>query len=98
MPAASSTRSRRRPAGPTNGHPARALGATASQALLGKTFRVRQRRGPFLAVAFAPHAPATVHPSSIRRLPAGDDYRRQMARFAGHLQGAASLLNGARPV
>jgi uracil-DNA glycosylase len=45
------------------------LGATAAQALLGKDFRVTQHRGEFVESALAPHVAATVHPSSILRLP-----------------------------
>ena len=45
------------------------LGATAAQALLGRTFRVTQQRGVLLDASFAPKAMATVHPSSILRAP-----------------------------
>ena len=45
------------------------LGATAAQALLGRTFRVTQHRGEFVASPLAPHVMATVHPSSILRAP-----------------------------
>src|SRR4030095_5238363 len=45
------------------------LGATAAQALLGKTFRVTTRRGEFVESSLAPHVMATVHPSSILRAP-----------------------------
>jgi DNA polymerase len=45
------------------------LGATAAQALLGKTFRVTQHRGEFLPSPLAPFVMATVHPSSILRAP-----------------------------
>jgi uracil-DNA glycosylase family protein len=43
------------------------LGATAAQALLGRTFRVTQQRGTFVESALAPLVTATVHPSSILR-------------------------------
>src|SRR6266704_67929 len=45
------------------------LGATAAQALLGRDFRVSQRRGEFVESSLAQHAIATVHPSSILRAP-----------------------------
>jgi uracil-DNA glycosylase len=43
------------------------LGATAAQALLGRTFKVTQQRGQPVETSFAPVALATVHPSSILR-------------------------------
>lgn len=51
------------------------LGATAAQSLLGKTFKVTQHRGevlPALQAGDAVHIPwvlATVHPSSLLRIP-----------------------------
>jgi uracil-DNA glycosylase family protein len=41
------------------------LGATAAQALLGKTFRVTAQRGELIESSLAPYVMATVHPSSI---------------------------------
>src|SRR3954462_286439 len=47
-----------------------ALGATAAQALLGKNFKVTQRRGEIIRDSgLAPAVVATVHPSSILRAP-----------------------------
>src|SRR6185369_9258294 len=45
------------------------LGATAAQALLGRSFRVSRQRGRFVTSALAPRVLATVHPSSILRAP-----------------------------
>ncbi len=45
------------------------LGATAAQALLGKTFRVTEQRGRFVPSEIAELVTATVHPSSILRGP-----------------------------
>ena len=45
------------------------LGATAAQSLLGKTFRLTQHRATFLTAEFAPVVLATVHPSSLLRMP-----------------------------
>src|SRR5215475_13141092 len=45
------------------------LGATAAQALLGKSFRVTAQRGKFIKSSLAPYLMATVHPSSILRAP-----------------------------
>src|SRR5919201_3212898 len=53
------------------------LGATASQALLGKQFRVTKERGRPLDSELAPHVVATIHPSAVLR---ADD---REAEFAG---------------
>lgn len=45
------------------------LGATAAQALLGKSFRVTRERGRPVASPLAPVVIATVHPSSVLRAP-----------------------------
>jgi uracil-DNA glycosylase len=45
------------------------LGATAAQALLGKSFRVTQQRGEFVESELAPLVTATIHPSAILRAP-----------------------------
>src|SRR5438046_5804161 len=55
------------------------LGATASQALLGRTFHVTQHRGELLESSLAPFVMATVHPSSILRAP-DEDSRHQQER------------------
>ena len=52
------------------------LGATAAQALLGRSFRVTQSRGVAIESALAPVVSATVHPSSILR---GDPEDRETA-------------------
>ena len=43
------------------------LGATAAQALLGRSFRVTQQRGEFVESDLAPLVTATIHPSAILR-------------------------------
>jgi uracil-DNA glycosylase len=68
------------------------LGATAAQALLGRDFRVTQRRGELVETELAPNALATVHPSSILR--ADDDSRdAEYAAFVDDLRIAAGLLD-----
>ena len=52
------------------------LGSTAAQGLLGKDFKVTQRRGEVVESPLAPVVMATVHPSSILR--AGDDEARKL--------------------
>ncbi|HYP22317.1 MAG TPA: UdgX family uracil-DNA binding protein [Actinomycetota bacterium] len=45
------------------------LGATAAQALLGRSFKVTQQRGEFVESDLAPLVTATIHPSAILRAP-----------------------------
>jgi len=67
------------------------LGATAAQALLGRSFRVSRERGHPIPSTLAPHVLATVHPSALLR--ARDDERdAQIARFIADLATAAPLL------
>ena len=68
------------------------LGATAAQALLGKTYKVSRQRGEFVPSALAPLVTATVHPSSILRAP--DDLARheEMRRFVADLKIVAAAL------
>jgi len=70
------------------------LGATAAQALLGRDFKVTARRGEVLPSRLAPHAVATVHPSSILRQQTSEDREREMKRFIVDLKVVARLLNG----
>jgi DNA polymerase len=64
------------------------LGATAAQSLLGKTFRLTQHRGELNDSPFGPVL-ATVHPSSLLRIP--DEAARRAAResFVADLRIAA---------
>lgn len=68
------------------------LGATAAQALLGKTFRVSKQRGEFVESSLASLVMATVHPSSILR--ARDEHSRQqeMEWFVADLRKLARAL------
>jgi uracil-DNA glycosylase len=70
------------------------LGATAAQALLGRTFRVSRQRGEFVESPLAPLVTATVHPSSILR--AEDDEARRVAmdEFVDDLTKVAGVLTG----
>jgi len=69
------------------------LGATASQALLGKTFRVTVDRGKLLHSPLAPYVVATVHPSSILRAPDDETRHREMRLFIRDLSKAAEALH-----
>jgi len=68
------------------------LGATAAQALLGPQIRVTKDRGVLMSSPLAPHALATVHPSSILRQQTSDNRRREMARFTDDLRVVARAL------
>ena len=68
------------------------LGATAAQALLGKTFSVTRQRAQWVDSPYAPHVMATVHPSSILRSQDSDSRREQMEMFVRDLQLAAKAL------
>jgi len=70
------------------------LGATAAQALLGKSFRVTKSRGVFVASPLAPRVLATVHPSSILRAPDEEARHREYAAFVRDLKVAARVLSG----
>ena len=71
------------------------LGATAAQALLGRTFRVTKDRGHLVESPLAPMVLATVHPSSILRAADDESRRIEMKRFVEDLQVAADALAAA---
>ena len=73
------------------------LGATAAQALLGRSFRVSQQRGTFVESSLAPLVIATVHPSSILRAPDEDARRNEMQEFVGDLKKIRRALDKAQP-
>ena len=70
------------------------LGATAAQALLGRTFKVSQQRGRFVPSDLAPRVTATVHPSSILRARDDDARHVEMKRFVDDLKKVAAELAG----
>jgi uracil-DNA glycosylase len=72
------------------------LGATAAQALLGKSFRVSKQRGEFVESSLAPLVIATVHPSSILRAPDDESRRTEMERFVADLEKVARELGKGR--
>ena len=71
-----------------------ALGATAAKSLFGASFRVSHERGRFVDSPFAPHAMATVHPSSILRADKGDR-DAAMEAFVADLRVAATAIGRA---
>jgi DNA polymerase len=68
------------------------LGATAAQALLGRTFRLTQHRGEFVKSTLAPLVTATVHPSSILRARDDESRHEEMQRFVDDLKVVARRL------
>jgi uracil-DNA glycosylase len=67
------------------------LGATAAQALLGRTFRVTVDHGKFIPSPLARHVLATLHPSAILRAP-DEAARHELERqFVSDLQKVARL-------
>lgn len=59
------------------------LGATAAQALLGRSFKVTERHGQWVEWPHEPLATATVHPSSILRAP---DHAARDAAYEGFVR------------
>jgi DNA polymerase len=68
-----------------------ALGAVAAKALFGAKFRVTADRGRFVDSPLAPHAIATVHPSSILRADKADR-DSAMEAFVADLRVAATAV------
>lgn len=73
------------------------LGATAAQALLGRSFRVTEWRGQLVSSPLAPLVLATVHPSSILRAPDDAARRAELARFVEDLAVLAAALRAPPP-
>ena len=69
------------------------LGATAAQALLGRSFRVTQSRGQFVEWERAPLVLATIHPSSILRAPDDTTRQTELRAFVADLSVAAGALS-----
>ena len=69
-----------------------ALGATAAQALFGRTFKVTAQRGKAIDTPLAAHGIATVHPSSILRAPDEASRREDYRAFVKDLKAVARLI------
>jgi len=72
------------------------LGATAAQALLGRSFSVSRQRGQLVESSIAPYVTATVHPSSILRAPDSKSRELQMRAFIKDLVKIAKLMDRKR--
>ena len=71
------------------------LGATAAQALLGRSFKVTQHRGePIEDTGLAEYVVATVHPSSILRALDDEARRRGRLELVSDLSVVGELLTG----
>jgi uracil-DNA glycosylase len=68
------------------------MGATAAQALLGRTFKVTKQRGELFPQEGGHVITATVHPSSILRAPDAATREREMAAFTEDLRVVAKRL------
>ncbi len=68
------------------------LGATAAQALLGRTFSVTRQRSELLESKLAGRVMATVHPSSLLRLTDESGRQQQTERFIQDLRIAAQAV------
>jgi DNA polymerase len=69
------------------------LGATAAQSLLGSKFRLTQHRGESIRnTPWAPAVFATVHPSSLLRIPDHDARQQAREQFAADLKTVAKHL------
>jgi uracil-DNA glycosylase family protein len=64
------------------------LGATAAQALLGKSFKVSLQRGRPVPSPLAPVVTATIHPSAILRAPDDETRRKELRQFVADLKKA----------
>lgn len=71
------------------------LGATASQALIGRGFKVTQDRGEFVATPLAGWITGTIHPSALLRMTDRDMAEQAYTRFVGDLARVADRLGEA---
>jgi uracil-DNA glycosylase family protein len=72
-----------------------ALGATAAQALMGKAFRVTRQRGEVLVSPWGYPLLATVHPSSILRIPEEEARHAALRQFIEDLHTAHAWVRHA---
>jgi uracil-DNA glycosylase family protein len=70
------------------------LGATAAQAIIGRDYKVTQQRGQLVECDLAPIVTATVHPSSLLRVPPDIDRDAEIERFVSDLRRVAGYLSG----
>jgi DNA polymerase len=68
------------------------LGATAAQAMLGKSFRVTKQRGHVFPQSDGPPVMATIHPSAVLRAPDSEGRERELALLVADLEKLAPYL------
>jgi len=68
------------------------LGATAAQALLGRTYRLTKERGVFTIHKWAPNVTATMHPSAILRAPDEAQRHQQYEELVADLKAVKKKL------
>jgi len=73
------------------------LGATAAQAVIGRSFKVTQHRGEFVDTPLDALVTATVHPSSILRSPDDATREAETRAFIRDLETAARALREGDP-
>ena len=61
------------------------LGATAAQALLGRSYRLTKQHGNFVANEWAPRVTATLHPSAVLRAPDSEQRHAAYAQLVSDL-------------
>lgn len=74
-----------------------ALGATAAQGLLGKSFRVTKQRGRIIHVGTYPPVLATVHPSSLLRQTTEQDREWEIQLFIADLKKVTEFVHKFEP-
>ena len=73
-----------------------ALGATAAQALLGKSFRVTRHRGEVFDLPPSSRVTATIHPSAILRSPGDESRAAEFRKLVADLAVVAKELGERR--
>jgi uracil-DNA glycosylase family protein len=68
------------------------LGATAAQAMLGKSFRVTKSRGEVFPQPDGPPVMATIHPSAVLRAPDSQARERELALLVADLKNLNRFL------
>jgi uracil-DNA glycosylase family protein len=71
------------------------LGATAAQALIGRDFRITQRRGEVVATDYCAQTLATYHPSAVLRAPDSKAREAMLAALVDDLTSARRLVEDA---
>ena len=74
------------------------LGSVAAQSLLGTQFKVTQHRGEFLSSPLAERVLATIHPSSILRMPDREARQEARAMLVEDLRLVGAAIGGAEQI